>query len=469
MSAGILLVLVIVTAYLATHVAYEWIARRFLIISGAEYLLLGILLGPEVSGIFSADVLQGFAPLTSLALGWVGVLVGMQFYLPVLVKAPGVVYRLAFAESLTTFAAVAAASLGVIVWAFPAPVELAIGPAIALGAVACASTPSGIEVAARALRHRGPVVRQLQFATAIDALVGIVALGLLACWLHPSTGTPSRQPTVTEWAVITLGVGAVGGALFHLFLGDERKIDRLFVSVAGAVILASGTATYLEVSPLLASLVVGFILVNTSRNREEIGRVLATAERPLYFVLLIFAGASWQPSAQSAWVFPVVAFLFARAFGKIWGARVATWWNGQGEQLGYDWGRALIGQGGLAVAIALDYLLRAGSVQANVVFSAAVASVLLTEFAAARLVRSAIAPIVERATAIVPLVERATAAVLGDGAVAGRHGARRATPRSSAVVPDPATIDESRVDAAPLDASADDVPTGDAPTGEGRR
>jgi Kef-type K+ transport system membrane component KefB len=416
MSAGILLVLVIVTAYLATHVAYEWIARRFLIISGAEYLLLGILLGPEVSGLFSADVVRGFAPLTSLALGWVGVLVGMQFYLPVLVRVPGVVYRVAFAESLITLTAVTTASLAVIAWAFSLPVGAAIGPALALGAVACASTPSGIEMAARALRHRGPVVRQLQYATAIDALVGVVALGWLACWLHPAVLTAWRTPTVTEWAVITLAVGAVGGALFHLFLGDERQIDRLFVSVAGAVILASGTATYLQVSPLLASLVVGVILVNTSRNREEIGRVLSTAERPLYFVLLIFAGASWRPSAQSAWLLPVVAFLLVRAAAKIWGARIGTWWNGRGEELGYAWGRALIGQGGLAVALALDYLLRGGSVAPNVVFSAAIASVLLTEFAAARLVRSALEPLVARATGIAPLVERATAVVRRDGA-----------------------------------------------------
>lgn len=392
MTTGLLLVLLIVTAYLATHLAYDWIARRFLIISGAEYLLLGILLGPQVSGLFTAELLRGFAPLASLALGWVGVLVGMQFYVPSLVRVPRRIYGHGFAEALVTLGAVTAASVPVLAWLFALDPVVAAGPAVALGAVACASTPSGIEVAARALRDDGPVVRQLQYANAIDSLVGVVALGLLACWLHPATGTPPRQPTVTEWAVITLAVGIVGGVLFHLFLGDEHQTDRLFVSVAGSVVLASGTASYLAVSPLLASMVVGVILVNTSRNRDDITRVLTLAERPLYFVLLIFAGASWRPSAQGAWLIPVAVFVVVRAGAKVWGARAATWWSGSIPELGGGWGRALIGQGGLAIALALDYLLRPGSRLPNVVFSAAVASVLLTEFAAARLVRGAIAP-----------------------------------------------------------------------------
>jgi hypothetical protein len=67
----------------------------------------------------------------------------------------------------------------------------------------------------------------------------------------------------------------LGGTLFHLFLGEERKVDRLVVSLGGAVILASGTAAYLNVSPLLATLVIGIVLVNTSRGRAELRTVLA--------------------------------------------------------------------------------------------------------------------------------------------------------------------------------------------------
>lgn len=406
--------LVVVVAYLATHVAYDWIARRFLIVSGAEYLVLGVLLGPQVAGVVPAETVRGFAPAAALTLGWIGVLVGMQFYLPALVRVPGLTWRLAFAEAVGTLVGVTAAVVGGMTWLFALPLAHAIGPALALGAVACASTPAGIEIAAR-MRHdarvaaraasaaadaaragaqRARVLRQLQYTTAVDALAGVVVVGLLACWAHPVLGTTMRQPTVTEWAVITVAIGVGGGALFHLFLGGERKPDRLFIALAGAIVLASGTATYLRLSPLLTCMLVGAILVNTSSSRTEIATVLGAAERPAYYVLLIFAGMSWRPSAQAAWLVPVALFLLARTACKVGVPRAATWWNGALPMLGPRWGRALLGQGGLAVALAFDYLLQHGALLPNVVFTAAVTSVLLTEFAAVRLVRSAMEPVV---------------------------------------------------------------------------
>ena len=56
--------------------------------------------------------------------------------------------------------------------------------------------------------------------------------------------------------------------------------------------------------------------------------------------------------------------------------------------LGLHWGRGLLGQGGLALAVALSYLYQEDVPLANLVFTAAVASVLLTDVLSARFVRS---------------------------------------------------------------------------------
>ena len=394
MSAGLILILAVAVAYLAAHVAFDWLARRFLIVSGAEYLLLGILLGPHVAGVLSSETMAGLAPLTTLALGWIGAIVGMQFYLPGLVRIPGLMYRLAFAEALGTFLVVAGLEMLAAYWLFGFPPLQALAPGVALGAIAAVSAPAGIEVVARRLGERGPIVRQLEVATAIDALVGITAMGLLLCINHPpGAGAAPRPITETEWAVITIAIGVVGGALFHLFLGAERETDRLFISVAGAIIVTSGAAAYLHLSPLLAAMVMGATLVNTSRSREELAATLHRAERPFYFVLLVFAGASWAPSPGD-WVLPVLLFLAARTGGKIVGARAATRLSGARPALGDAWGRALLGQGGLALALALDYLAIEDAPLASIVFTAAIASVLLTDLASARMIHSVVAPLV---------------------------------------------------------------------------
>lgn len=389
LSSALILILGVALAYLAAHLVFDWLARRFLIVSGAEYLILGVLLGPQVSGVLSADVMEGFAPLITLALGWIGAIVGTQFYLPGLIRISGLSYRLGFIEALATGFLVAGATTYAITGLYDVPLGTAWIPGTALGAIAAVSAPVGIEVASRRLGRRGPIVKQLQVSTAVDALVGIVAMGLLLCVRHPAETAKAGTMSATEWAVMTVGIGVVGGALFHLFLGRERATDRLFISLAGAIIVVSGAAAYLHLSPVLATAIMGAILINTSAQRAEITQTLAASERPFYFALLVFAGASWEPARLhigALWV--VLAFLFARVIGKVGSARLGARLNDMLGEVGPDWGRGLIGQGGLALALALSYARQESAQLSNVVFTAAITSVLLTDVLSARVILS---------------------------------------------------------------------------------
>lgn len=419
MSTTLVLLLVVIGAYLAAHVAFEWLAERFLVVSGAEYLLLGILLGPEVSGFIQPGTVGEFAPFMTLALGWIGTVVGAQFYVPGLLQIRGRHFRVATVEAFLSLVLVSAALLGALVWLLDLSVTAAAVPAVGLGAIATASAPSGIALAARETRRSKPVHRQLEVTTAVDAAVSILALGVLLSVAHAGDVAAARPPTATEWVVISVAIGVVGGALFHLFLGEETKIDRLFIGLAGAVILASGAAAYLRLSPLLPTMLVGAILVNTAAaNRDAILEVLQRVERPLYFVLLIFAGAAWEPVAGGA-LLVVLLFLVVRT-----AAKPAAAWAGAASlravpELGAGWGRALLGHGGLAVAIGLNYRLLSDLPHAGIVFTATIVSVLLTDFTSAWLAR----PVVFRGPS------RAATAAGAEGEASGRSEAGSGTAR----------------------------------------
>lgn len=391
MSGPLLLVLIVVAAYLAAHWAFEWLGHRYLLVSGAEYLLLGILLGPQVSGLVRASVLDGFAPFMTLALGWIGAVVGSHFYLPLLVRTRGALYRVAFAEAILALLVTGGVMTAALAWLYQLPLGDTLAPGVVLAAIATASSPAGVAILTRRLVRRGIVVRQIEVATGVDAFTAIVAFSLLLCIAHATPPAAVRAPTPTEWAVISVAIGCVGGALFHLFVGSERNVDRLFISIAGSVILASGAAAYLRLSPLLPTMLIGAMLANTTRNREEIRQALARVERPFYFVLLIFAGSAWDPGTGAWWIVPALVFLVVRTFVKLASARLAARLNGMLPALGPHWGRALLGQGGLAIAIALNYHLVYGELLLpDVVFTAAVASVLVTDLSSARLVHSVV-------------------------------------------------------------------------------
>lgn len=393
MSSGLILILLVASSFVAAHFAFERLGKRYLIVSGAEYLALGILLGPQVSGIFTPALLDSLAAFPALALGWMGAIVGMRFYLPELVRIPAFTYRIALTESLLTVAVVFALEAVAFMWLFDISLLLATPPALALAAIAVSSSRETYEIVSRHLGE-GTFVTQLDVSTAVNAFVAVLTFGCLLAAFHMNPTGAARPLTATEWVVLTAAIGLIGGALFHLFLGGEANIDRLFVALAGALILVSGAAAYLGLSPLLAALFFGFMLVNTSRNRIEIAAALTRVERPLYFVLLIFAGATWQPSLR-AWVAPVLLFVFARAAAKIGAARLSARAERSLPLLGADWGRALLGQGGIAVALGIDYLQQEHFAFTHVVFTAVVASVLLTDMSSARLARSVFASVPE--------------------------------------------------------------------------
>lgn len=417
MTSGLTLILIVAAAYLAARIAFRYLAQRFMITSGAEYLVLGILLGPHVSGLMSASVVDSFGPFMTLAIGWMGAVIGVQFFLPQMLRIRATFYQVAFLESILSFAVIGGVLALTLAIIYDLPLNGTILPAAALAAIGTASSLTGVALAARRSSGQRALLRQLQVTTGMDAAIAITGFGLLLCILHVPPPREIRPPTPTEWAVICFGIGGFGGALFHLFLGRERNPDRLFIALTGAITLASGAAAYLRLSPLLPTMIIGAILVNTSKSREEVKTVLMSVQQPLYFVLLIFAGAAWRPTTARGWIIPVGIFFCTRILAKLGSARLSARVSGMLPALGPDWGRALLGQGALAVAIALNYRIYDNSLLPNVVFTAAIASVLLTDLTSAHFVQSAVRRLThrrekeraERGTPVVAAAETAKA------------------------------------------------------------
>jgi Kef-type K+ transport system membrane component KefB len=392
MTTPLLLILVAALAFLATHVAYEWLARRLLIVSGAEYLVLGVLLGPLVTGLFTRAALDAFLPVVVLGIGWMGITSGMPLRLAQLVRIPAVAYRLSLVESVVTLLLVGAGAASAFAYGFQLDHASALVPAAALGAIAVASTPAGLDVAFGGRRRAVPVLQQIEVAHGMDGLISVLAYGVLMAYLHDAAPLQLRSLTMTEWVVVTLGIGAMGGTLFHLFLGNEDSPDRLVIALGGAVMLTSGAAWYLQLSPALASLVLGVVLANSLRRPSAVTEVLRAGERPLYYMLLLLAGVSWRPEGNVVWWLVIGHYVILRTLAKLWGTGIVTWLNRAHDRVGLDWGRALIGQGRLTIALALDYSRR-DLPFGDVVFTCAAVSVLFTEFFAARFVRSATEPL----------------------------------------------------------------------------
>jgi hypothetical protein len=385
---------VLAAGYILAYLLFDRLRDRYGYVGAAEYVLLGVLLGPHVTRLLDAGRVQDLTPIVSLAIGWLGMLLGTYFRLPRLALLSPAHLRIAFSEAVATFGAALGALLLLFRYLAGHTWEEASVQAVTLAAVATLSSPVAVDAFVGRARVHSALLPVLQLTARIDAVIGVVAFGLVLAVLHRGDVAPGiRPPTATEWAVINLAVGVASGVLFHLFLGprddgagagaDAGATSRLFVALAGAIVVASGASYYLNLSPLYTSLVLGFILANSGGAHRDVTRLLLATERPVYLALLVFAGAAWSPESLDL-LFLAPAFVLVRLAARFFGGRVA------GEHVAPQalrtsrLARGLLAQGGLAVAIAVNYTQVRPDLNPRLVLTATLLSVLLFEIVAGR-------------------------------------------------------------------------------------
>lgn len=384
--AVVMIVLGIAAAYLLTHFVLESIQRRLLFKSGAEYILLGVLAGPLVLGVGVFDDLTPIAPLIALAAGWVGLVSGMDLDLRKLLQIRDGTMRLSILESMgaglaVTFAAQAFFSSGL---AGDLPPERAWLAAGAMGAASAAGSSSAVDLLSRHYRLEGGMAGLLHRAACMSDILAVLVFGLLFCVFHEAPTHTSRPVSPTEWAVISVGVGVVLGAAFTLMLGDDESENSRFLALVGIIAFASGASWFLHLSSLFISLMLGVVLVNTARQGEAVRQTLTRVKGPMTLILLVAAGALWQPPDDLLVALLAAAGTLAfRFLGKAIGGFLGT----IGTHIRRDVARGLLAQGDIAVAMAISFRLVYDGPAVDIAYTAILVSVVVSEIVAPRFLK----------------------------------------------------------------------------------
>lgn len=387
----VLLLVFVGAAYLLTHLVIERMQRRLLVVSGLEYVVLGILVGPLVPQIRAFDDLTGLLPVIALAAGWVGLLRGMAIDFAHFRESPPGAIRVAMAHDVVTGAAVVVAAYyfftsGLFLEGSVGAEEAWMGAGV-LACCAAVGSTEPLDVVERRYEVDGSLEPMLRRAARLGDVGALLVFGLLFCIFHrtaPNAPLPLRP---TEWAVVAIGIGATLGLLFRPFLlGDESENSR-FLALVGIVTFASGAAWFLQLSPLLVNLVLGVVLVNTAPAGPKIQATLERTDRPMSLVLLVFAGALWQPPPLWPAVGAICGFIVLRFLGKWVGSHLAAW----NRPIRHDLHRGLMGHGAVTIAMAISFRLVYDGTAADIAYTAILASVVFHDLAAPRVLRALLA------------------------------------------------------------------------------
>lgn len=391
-QAVLVILLMVGAAYLLAHFVVDWLQRRFLFVSGVEYIVIG--LGLSALHVFSD--MGRLAPIIVLAAGWVGLVYGMQLDLRRTLSANDQAVRIALLESLGSGALVA--------WAAhyflrSAIVDLPDDQAwLAAGVMGCASAAgsrSAIDLVSRRYDRDTALVHLLRRVAALGDLVSIAVFGLLFCVFHRGTTLSGFDPGVAGWAWITVLLGVALGVLFSVFLGDEESDNSRFLAMAGIIAFASGAAFFLDLSLLTVNLILGVMVANASQDGPGVADTIARTARPMSLVLLVFAGALWRApwsweggTAAVVWsaapaVGLTVAYILLRSGGKM----IGSWFASLGTGLRPDLARGLLAQGDEALAMAISMRLVYDGPAVDLAYTAILGSVVVHELFAPRILK----------------------------------------------------------------------------------
>jgi hypothetical protein len=427
-STTIIFVLVVVGAFAGGRGLSRY-AAQLQLLSGVEYLLLGVLIGPHVANVLSSDVLLALDLFVSFVLGVMGFLVGLGLrrvrggfevglagattslaVVGLVGGAAVAAIQLLDPELLLTedpLAAIPVLSDGsTLVSLWIAPDALWFG--LTIGAAAGVSSVALVELAARRHAVSGERLQLLQSLGVAGQAASVLAFGVAMAGTRAAGSAEALGLTLTEWGVITVGAGAACGVLFTLFIGREDDRMRALVATVGAVTFAAGIGAALGVSPLFVNLIAGAIVGVTSPYAARLDGALGALRFPARVLVLLLAGAYWTPVSGWAWILPL-AYAVMRAMALRVVAPVSAHTFLPGNNASIRLGSGLFGQGALAAAIAISFAQRFPGLS-GLVTTTILGGMVLTDLISARVLRRYLADqgeinphVAAGATAVVPV------------------------------------------------------------------
>jgi len=348
-----------------------WLQRFF--DSGLIFLVLGVALGPAGLQWINQTTLIQTNPLVLFFLGWIGFLFGAHLEWRRLRRVSGRLWAAMLGESLPPLLLVGAAAW----WFFDRYLPDAgtshqrLAALITLSACASGTAPASVFWLGGRPLFTGATANQMRLLATLDDLPGLLVFGLMFVLLPPPALPDSDLWAVLLWLPGSVLIGVIMGYLLRALATTANDEQVTFLIVLGIIGFTAGFSAYVHLSPIFTGAVAGYTFVNTSRQKEKFFAVLAGSEHPIYVLFLILVGCHWTLSSESLYGM-VLLYLGVRLSGKVGGGALAFALL-RAPQRRHHWaGLGLLGQGGMAVALAINYQLTYASP-----FSATVVTVLI--------------------------------------------------------------------------------------------
>lgn len=360
------------------------------------YIVIGVLLSPSLLNIIQAETVGNLDIITDIALGFIAYLIGGSLKTESLRGLGRSITWITFLQSLGAWLLVTSvlAILGHLIipnetfwqWYFPL--------AFIVGAISCATAPAATMAIISEYKAKGPLTTTLLAVVALDDAIAVIAFAIASGICQPLVGVVNSPSFYQMLGVPFLhivestAIGIVFGIALMYISKFVRARELLLVVVFGVIMLCVGLTSYLGISSILASMVVGFIIVNKVK-REEMFLVVEEVEEVLYAMFFVLAGLHFDLSVLKVAGILALLIVLARCMGKYFGTRVGARISHAPDNVKKYLGFALLPKAGVTIGLVLLSALEFPTF-GTVMLNAVLASTIINELAAPPLTKYAL-------------------------------------------------------------------------------
>ncbi|MCK5130900.1 MAG: cation:proton antiporter [Candidatus Sabulitectum sp.] len=336
------------------------VASRFGLPAVTGYILAGVLLNPQVSGIISPSFVNSSDLVTTMTLSIITFSVGASLYLPRIKKVGKTIGVVALFEAQFANLFIALGFALLIPILVPEMAQYAIPIALLFGALGSPTDPSATLAVAHQFKCDGPVTRTVMGVAAMDDGIGMLNYSIAAATAviliaHNSfTAGSVLSPLLRIGS--SLVIGALIGSLFALL---EKKMNIRSTSQMLALLLGSlyscyGVSVLLNADPLLAVMTLGFVVVNAGEWCRQIpDKVSGSIEEIVFILFFTVSGMKLDFGVLKSSALLVLLFVILRVSGKFAGTHIGARLTSAPNPVRKYTAFCLVPQGGIVIGLAL--------------------------------------------------------------------------------------------------------------------
>lgn len=309
------------------------------------FMLVGLLAGPNVLGIFDHQSLEQARIVVDIALALILYRLGLSLDIKTLLQNRALL-AVSLVESTLSFAAV-----------YFAMTWMGVSPMIAsvVAAIGISSSPAVLLHVSHELGAHGRTTDTAQALVALNNVLAFLVFAALMPLLYSSDAAPLSKvlgaPLYQLMGSTLLGL-ILGWALHWVARMTRQAPQYSLALVVGAVAMTLGLALTFGLSALFAPLVLG-VVVRTTEKRDLIAKLEFGPAFELFFVaLFVYAGANLHLKEMVAFAPAAVAFVVARSAAKWLGvcatAELVRW----PRRTNLNAGLMLLPMAGMAIGLA---------------------------------------------------------------------------------------------------------------------